>query len=779
MTSTQQPPGEPRDVSPPVGDQADDAFRDTCTFAASPGATSVSEANPQSEEPAKSEPLAETPKSDLPRSIGRYQVRSKLGGGAFGVVYLGYDPHLDRQVAIKVPKFDDLEDSRGKAEQDFLSEARQLAKLSHPAIVSVFEVGIEDEVCYIVSDFVDGPDLSRWLKTRTPSWQESVRIVATIADALAAAHSRSIVHRDVKPANVIMTERAEGWMPILMNFGLALSDSTAASASAQRGVITGTPSYMSPEPAQGDGHRIDGRTDIYAAGVILYRMLSGLVPFEARDIRSLLQMVIEDEPRPPRQFVHNLPRELERIYLKALAKKMADRYTTVGDMARELRNLLQQEQAEAEAVRLAATAKARPKSRDGMKILIAEDHELTRFKLQSDLEKWGHSVVAAQDGAEAWELFQKEEFSLVITDWMMPHVDGVELVRRIRGADRPNYVYVIMLTSKAEKHDIVTGMNAGADDFLGKPFHRDELKVRLRAGARITKLNRELSESNLRLKSGLEAAGQIQRSFLPTTKPRIAGFDFAWSTRASANLGGDMFNVVSIDKDNVGIYVLDVTGEGVSAALLVTKLSRILSSAFDPASQLVERTDDGSTHRVLEPSEVAQRLNQQFSGQEANQYFTLAYGVLHLASREFRFTSAGHPPLLHQKLGGSPRMLDVGGYPIGMAPASEPFEQAVRASLGDIAEWRPTPDVFRRSARRDEQRRRRLRCVSLDGIGDTIACPADRSTGRDCDDRSRGVAQRLRTERRHDRVGRRGQLIHSLSETFSGPASAQPALLPS
>ena len=227
-------------------------------------------------------------------------------------------------------------------------------------------------------------------------------------------------------------------------------------------------------------------------------------------------------------------------------------------------------------------------------------------------------------------------------------------------------------------------MGAGADDFLTKPFHRDELQVRVRTGARITKLNRELNESNQRLKSGLEAAGQIQRSFLPTTKPRIAGFEFAWVSRPFGGLGGDMFHVVLIDKENVGIYVLDVTGEGISAALLATNLSRILSSASDPASLLVERTDDSRAHRVLEPAEVARRLNQRFSGQESNQYFTMVYGVLNLASREFRFTSAGHPPFLHQRAGGSPRMLDVGGYPIGMASESEPFHQAaVQLHSGD------------------------------------------------------------------------------------------------
>jgi serine/threonine protein kinase len=622
---------------------------------------------------------------ELPESVGRYRIHRVMGNGAFGAVYRGYDDQLDRQVAIKVPLLGSGRNSGSDIEKQFLQEARQLAQLSHPNIVTVFDVGVDDGLCYLVADYLEGQNLGDWLKHQTPDWQETVRIVAAIADALAVAHARSIVHRDVKPDNIIITERFGTIVPVLVDFGLALSKSTAGMVGTIRGQIAGTPNYMSPEQARGEGHRIDGRTDIYAVGVLLYRMLCGELPFHSKPLSELLREVIEDEPRPPRQIVHSIPRELEQICLKAMAKQITDRYTTAGDLADELRAVLASKDTVTAAAPTPTSGTGQSRSRETMKILIAEDHELTRFKLQKDLEKWGHQVTIAADGEQAWQLFQSDEFPIVITDWEMPNVDGLELVRRIRGRENADYNYIIMLTAKAEMQDVISGISAGADDFLTKPFQRDELQVRLRAGMRTAKLIRELKETNRRLKRSLGAAAQVQNSSMPTTMPTVPGFVFAWEHRGHDGVGGDMLNVVPLDDNQIALYVLDVSGEGVPAALLATSLSRVMSQGSDADSVLIELPDNASEVRVLEPCEVARALNRRFiESQVTNQFYTLAYGVLNTATREFCFTSAGHTPIVHQRKNTSPTMLDVSGFPIGMAPESEEFEQkSVQLEPGD------------------------------------------------------------------------------------------------
>ena len=201
--------------------------------------------------------------------------------------------------------------------------------------MAVHDVGVHEGQFYLVSDYLDGPDLGRWLRDHRPSWPEAALVAAAVADALAYAHARLIIHRDVKPANILFTADLA---PVLVDFGLALDETRAGGGA--KGIVAGTPWYMSPEQATGTAHRIDGRTDIYSLGVVLYEMLTGRVPFRATHIPELLRQVRDDEPQPPRQLVGDIPPELERVCLKALAKRQQDRYTTAADFAADLRRVL-------------------------------------------------------------------------------------------------------------------------------------------------------------------------------------------------------------------------------------------------------------------------------------------------------------------------------------------------------------------------------------------------------------------------------------------------------
>ncbi|MFL5245210.1 MAG: protein kinase domain-containing protein [Gemmataceae bacterium] len=269
----------------------------------------------------------------LPTAFGRYPVRRALGSGGFGAVYLGHDTQLDRPVAIKVLHAGQATSQAGG--ERFLQEARRLAQLRHPGIVAVHDVGVQEGQLYLVSDYLDGLDLGQWLKSNRPAWPEAARIAAVVADALAHAHARLIVHRDVKPANILLTaDRA----PVLVDFGLALDEAQAGGG--EKGMVSGTPWYMSPEQATGAAHRIDGRTDIYSLGVVLYELLTGRVPFRATAFPELLRQVRDDEPQPPRQLVGDIPPDVERACLKAVAKRQQDRYTTAADFAEDLRRVL-------------------------------------------------------------------------------------------------------------------------------------------------------------------------------------------------------------------------------------------------------------------------------------------------------------------------------------------------------------------------------------------------------------------------------------------------------
>jgi len=260
--------------------------------------------------------------------IGRYRLVRILGEGGFGRVWLAHDDELARYVAIKVPTPERMAEPE-HAEQ-YLSEARTLASLDHPNLVPVYDVGrTDDGSCYVVYKFIEGSDLAARIREDRPSFSESAELIATVAGALHHAHERRLVHRDVKPGNILVETTGT---PYVADFGLALREEDFGKGSG----VAGTPAYMSPEQASGEGHRLDGRSDIFSLGVVLYELLTGRRPFRGSSKLETLQRVITTEPPPPREIDENIPSELERICLKALAKRASDRYATSQELAEDL-----------------------------------------------------------------------------------------------------------------------------------------------------------------------------------------------------------------------------------------------------------------------------------------------------------------------------------------------------------------------------------------------------------------------------------------------------------
>lgn len=383
-------------------------------------------------------------------------------------------------------------------------------------------------------------------------------------------------------------------------------------------------------------------------------------------------------------------------------------------------------------------------------ILVVDDTPANLQVLAGMLKDRGYKVRPVAGGKLALLAARRDPPDLILLDINMPEMNGYEVCEHLKADAALKGIPVIFISALTEPLDKVKAFALGGVDYLTKPFQMEELHARVETHLKLRRLQTELEEANAqlakangRMSRDLRAAAKIQATFLPRAVPRVPGAEFAWVYRPCDELAGDGLNVVPLGGGRVGLYVLDVSGHGVAAALLSVTLSRLLSPPSEPSSILIRGGDAGGRSDVTPPAEVAARLNRLFPFDPATEQFaTLVYGVLDAATGEFRYASAGHPRPVHLPAEGDPVLLEGEGFPIGlgddayeersvclgpgdrlylysdgvpeaMAPAgpfgdarlleaigrgrSEPLRAGIEALLGEIARWhgseRPQDDI--------------------------------------------------------------------------------------
>jgi sigma-B regulation protein RsbU (phosphoserine phosphatase) len=353
-----------------------------------------------------------------------------------------------------------------------------------------------------------------------------------------------------------------------------------------------------------------------------------------------------------------------------------------------------------------------------MNILIADDDLTTLILLSKFFKEKKYTVFTANNGEEAIKIILSNQINILITDWMMPNMSGLELCKTIRNIRFDHYIYIIMLTSKNTKDEIIEGIEAGADDFIIKPVNFHELSVKIRSSQRILDLEKELSDKNKNLEKVLDinkkvleeledayalitkelsAAALLQKSLLPnkekntiellknddlSNKNCISKIKFDYLFLPSLFLAGDLFNVFRIDESHIGFFHMDVAGHGVASAIISFLISRYFSPFNN--NSLKKTINEEPYYEILPPSEVITNLNNSFFKElDSMQYFTITYGVLNTVSKNLNVVLAGSTPIIILKSDGETIKLDNKNLPVGILEGNEFESDSIDLGIGD------------------------------------------------------------------------------------------------
>lgn len=319
-----------------------------------------------------------------------------------------------------------------------------------------------------------------------------------------------------------------------------------------------------------------------------------------------------------------------------------------------------------------------------MIILLVDDNNEIRSLIKFFLIRWGHTVIEAVNGKQAWELLNSNEnINFVISDWIMPEMDGIELCKLIREKKKDNYIYIILNTAKNEQNDLITGMDAGADDFMEKPVDKNKLKVKIRAGERLLDYQAKLRNAYKIIKNDIEAAAKIQEKLLPTSKVPFHGLEFNWLFKPASDVAGDIFNYFKIDDDHIGFYLLDVAGHGITAAMLSVTLSKTIYPYLLQNNVIKSYSHEGNLI-INSPSKVLEYLNAQFNNfEDSFQYFTIVYCIISIKNKTLTLSRGGHPApiLFNEKRELS--FIGYNGFPVGMIQDMDYEEVTIPFNPGD------------------------------------------------------------------------------------------------
>jgi serine/threonine-protein kinase len=441
--------------------------------------------------------------------LGPYRLISRLGAGGMGEVWRAEDTKLLRQVAIKILPEQLAADPEWK--DRFLREARMVAQLNHPNIATIYSIDQQGDTLFIAMELIEGDALSTVIARGPMMPADAVRVAVHVSDGLSEAHAKGIVHRDIKPDNIILSPR----FVKVLDFGIAKHvGGTADPSLTMGGMVMGTPHYMSPEQAL--GRTVDARTDIFSLGVVLYEMLSGSKPFVGDAVTEILLQIVMNEPRDIAQAAFGITPELAKIVRRCTRKQPEDRFASCDELRAALAESLKEDPtrarkssvptiavkqsapqtfakpaetsqqlfakpAEATAAPSAKPAAIPQPTKPRYRALVADDDPATRYILSSVLARNQIAFDEAENGADAVKLLKTKDYGLVFLDLLMPRIDGWGVIDYLRSKRGPRAPRIFVITGVQNQklsvadQDVVSGL-------LYKPIDIGQIERLIAAG---------------------------------------------------------------------------------------------------------------------------------------------------------------------------------------------------------------------------------------------------------------------------------------------------------